>query len=280
MAPSPNTSTPPPPQGLRARAGAIWDNYFGLGARITSPMNYLFQAIVTSLRNGDLSRLWAARDEAFAKWYTDAGVNFIAFENTTAVPRVVAQAHGVVLEVGPGSGNQLQRFNLDNITHIFGVEPNTTFAGPFLERLKKIGEVNGLDKKYTPVFCGIEDGPALEAAGITEGSIDCVVVMQVLCSLPDAKGVARQLYRLLKPGGDLLFWEHTRNSHFVTRWVQWGWSSIWSLVVGGCRLDAPIKEILMQAGEWELLELELDETPMSLMPRLSGRLVKAKKTST
>lgn len=49
---------------------------------------------------------------------------------------------------------------------------------------------------------------------------------------------------------------------------------MWQIVVGGCRLDVPIQEIILQAGEWEQIEVEIEEPKYSLMPRISGRLVK------
>ena len=149
-----------------------------------------------------------------------AGHHFAAYEDTTSVPRLVARAHGVILELGPGIGNQLPRFDASRIAHVYGVESNPAFAAPLRDRLRAVGATNGLEAKYTPLICRIEDEAALARAGVVDGSVDCVVSMQVLCSLPDPRGTARQLYRLLKPGGELLFWEHSSHSGFVTRCVQ------------------------------------------------------------
>jgi hypothetical protein len=61
------------------------------------------------------------------------------------------------------------------------VEPNTAFAPAFNDRLRETAL--GLDGKYTLVPCSVEDGEALARFGVVEGSIDCVVCMQVLVSL-------------------------------------------------------------------------------------------------
>lgn len=131
------------------------------------------------------------------------------------MPALVARAHGVVLELGPGTGNQFERFDAAKLTHVYGVEPNTAFAGAMAERLA--ATPGGLRDKYTPIFCGVEDSAELAKHGIVPGSLDCVVSMQVLCSVSKPREVARQLYDLLKPGGEMLFWEHQRNED----WLGW-----------------------------------------------------------
>lgn len=108
------------------------------------------------------------------------GHNFIAYESTTAVPSLVVKAHGVVLDLGPGAGTQLDRFDAARVAHVYGVEPNTAFAPAFNDRLRETAL--GQDGKYTLVSCGIEDDEALARYGVVEGSVDCVVCMQVLVS--------------------------------------------------------------------------------------------------
>lgn len=108
------------------------------------------------------------------------GHNNAAYEATTAVPSLVASAHGVVLELGPGAGTQLGRFTPERVEHVYGVEPNTAFSPGFADRLRaaRLGQ----DGKYTLIPCGVEDGESLARFGVVEGSVDCVVSMQVLVS--------------------------------------------------------------------------------------------------
>lgn len=131
------------------------------------------------------------------------GHNFIAFESTTPVPSLVASAHGVVLDLGPGAGTQLDRFDAARVAHIYGVEPNTAFAPAFNDRLRETPL--GQDGKYTLVSCGVEDGETLARFGVVEGSVDCVVSMQVLVSCSLSLHVARERscvgWPLVMPGG-------------------------------------------------------------------------------
>lgn len=115
------------------------------------------------------------------------------------------------------------------------------------------------------------------------------------CSLPKLEAQVQNMYRLLKPGGELLFWEHTRSSDVVTRAVQceslapimptfriwltgWArlglWCLLWPSVVGGCRLDSVSRDAIVKAADWEVVDVHADMEPHMMLPRLWGRLVK------
>ncbi|EOO03488.1 putative methyltransferase type 11 protein [Phaeoacremonium minimum UCRPA7] len=209
-------------------------------------------------------------ERSFARWFKANGHGFIQYEDTTSVPDLVGSAHGIVLDLGAGIGNQIQRFDKAKVQHIFGVEPNTSFAAVLTDRIKELG----WEGKYTPVFCAVEDATELKKHGIVPGSVDCVVCMQVLCSVDKPAAVARELYSLLKPGGELLFWEHHRSTDRLTRIFQWLWSSVWSLSLAGCRLDRPVKDAFLRAGDWELVQIDEDKDGALIMPRVWGKLVK------
>ncbi|ROW10076.1 hypothetical protein VPNG_06486 [Cytospora leucostoma] len=213
-------------------------------------------------------------DHGFAEFYQAVSHNFAAYEATTAVPSLVASAHGVVLDLGPGTGIQLGYFTPSRVEHVYGVEPNTAFAPGFAARLA--GTSLGQDAKYTLIPCGVEDGETLARYGVVEGSVDCVVSMQVLCSIHDVEGQVQHMYRLLKPGGEFIFWEHCRSSDPVTRAVQWISRLVWPIFIGGCRLDRVTKEALVRAADWEKIEIETEMLPEDPMPRVWGRLFKPK----
>lgn len=138
-----------------------------------------------NLRHGHLSVLFGkpnhdTREQAFAACYSSLSKPFTDFESTTIVPDLVADAHGIVLDLGPGSGNQIERFDAAKIERVYGVEPNTAFTDFFLNRLA--GTKLGVDGKYTLIHCGIEESDKLARFGIVENSVDCVVSMQVMVS--------------------------------------------------------------------------------------------------
>ena len=79
------------------------------------------------------------------------------------------------------------------------------------------GEQSGLGDLYVPINAALEDTELLESWGIGAGKIDTVVCMQVLCSVSDPVRAAEEIYRLLWPGGQLLFWEHQASRDIVKR---------------------------------------------------------------
>ncbi|RAL10888.1 class I SAM-dependent methyltransferase [Aspergillus homomorphus CBS 101889] len=232
-----------------------------------------FKSIWTVYSSNDRATEGPVRSRAFAQWYGKVAPNFIAYEDTTSLPSLAAVAHGTVLELGPGSGNQLQRYKMDNITKIYGVEPNVAFEDALHARIEKLQ----LSDKYVPVFCDIRDTAALERHGIVEGSIDCVTSFQVLCSADDPEDVVAQAWRLLKPGGELIVWEHGASSDWLTFVVQKVWNLLWPLALDGCSLDRPIMNILLKSADWEIVDLRYEGEKWSLMPRVSGTLRKVQR---
>lgn len=147
------------------------------------------------------------------------GAHFTRFERTkTAIPKLVPVAYGTVLELGPATGNQLSLYDTSKISHIYGIESNPYFL---TELSLKISEANLADK-YSVIIGGAEDSEVLDKHGIQDGTLDCILSLQVLCSVPQPEAVAKQMYRLLKPGGMLIFWEHHANHDRLTRCIQ-GW---------------------------------------------------------
>ncbi len=69
-------------------------------------------------------------------------------------------------------------------------------------------------------MCGVEEREVLEGEGVREGSLDVVVCIQVLCAVKDVRRVVRECWRLLRPGGRFVFWEHGGSRDMVTKGVQ------------------------------------------------------------
>ncbi|KYK60331.1 hypothetical protein DCS_01468 [Drechmeria coniospora] len=182
----------------------------------------------------------------------------------TIVPQLVPQCDGVVLELGPGLGNQLCRFDKSKVTRILGVECNPYFIPDCQKQI----EEQGLEDKYELITSSIQDSDVLERYGIEAGSLDTVLSIQVLCSVPNPTAVVKELYRLLKPGGKLIFWEHHRSSDWITAAAQYFWNPFWWPFVGGCNLTRDTRAVIAAAGEWENYDsIEGDEKPWSMMPR-------------
>ena len=139
-----------------------------------------------------------------------------AGELETNLPSLVAKACGTVLEVGPGSGTQLSRYDLSKINRIYGVEPNVDLHDALRGNIKK----HGLSDIYTIVPCGVEDLEKLKEFSISSGTVDTVMSAQVLCSVPKPAEMTKELYRFLKPGGQMIVYEHVKSEDKLSHMVQ------------------------------------------------------------
>ena len=137
-------------------------------------------------------------------------------DNETILPTLVAQASGTVLEIGPGSGNQLPRFDKEKVRKIYGVEPNVDLH----DALRKTIKENGLSDVYTIVPGGVEDPVELKKYGVEIESVDTVLSAQVLCSVPRPAEMVKRLYELLKPGGQMIVYEHVKSTDLCSGIVQ------------------------------------------------------------
>ncbi|KAM3469155.1 hypothetical protein MY8738_010164 [Beauveria namnaoensis] len=143
---------------------------------------------------------------------------------------------GVVLEVGAGTGEWVDvlaricaeeersavvqdrsgdaRLNgARGITKIYGIEPNAQSAAVLSQRVRKFG----LSEVYEVVPVGIESvtDPSAWNGKIKPGSVDCIVCIRCMCSIPEPEKNIALLYRLLKPGGRWYVFEHVKTARGV-----------------------------------------------------------------
>ena len=97
-----------------------------------------------------------------------------------------------ILEVGPGPGANFKYFDRDAVVQT--VEPNDHFVKYFDENRAKFPKLEIKEMKQG--FC--ED---LSSTGISDASVDAVVMTRVLCSVKDQKKCLEEIKRVLKPGG-------------------------------------------------------------------------------
>ena len=104
-----------------------------------------------------------------------------------------------------------------------------------------------------------------EEVPLADGSADTVVATYTLCTVPDLAVALREVRRVLKPGGALIFCEHgTAPDEDVRRW-QDRLNPIWSKLSGGCNLNRPIP--LADGGGWFQNPGDGYDVPAGLAPR-------------
>lgn len=150
--------------------------------------------------------------------------------------RLLAGLEGRVLEVGSGDGRSFEHYP-PTISALLAVEPDRTARESATERARGAA-----------VPIEIVDGVA-ERLPAELGSMDAVVVMGVLCSVGDPAAVLQELRRVLRPGGELRFWEHVRSRHVLYRAFQRVVDRLfWTRALGGCETTRDTEAAIRAAG--------------------------------
>ncbi len=155
---------------------------------------------------------------------------------------IVPRASGRVLEVGVGSGLNLP-FYEKSVEELYALDPSDELLA--MAR-KKAGEM-----AVRVTFLS----QAGEAIPLDDRSIDTVVMTWTLCSIPDPAAALREMRRVLKPQGRLLFAEHgLAPEPGVQRW-QNRLNRVWNRMSGGCNLNRKMDELIQSSG-FRIVELD------------------------
>jgi ubiquinone/menaquinone biosynthesis C-methylase UbiE len=175
---------------------------------------------------------------------------------------LLAEASGKVLEVGAGTGVNLQYYT-DAVTELVMTEPEEPMAG----RLDQKALASSL-----PVT--VVRAPA-EALPFPDASFDAVVCTLVLCTVADPDRSIAEIQRVLRPGGRLLFLEHVRSDDpGLARW-QDRVVPFWRRFGHGCHPNRPTPQLIREAG-FEAVEIEAGEFPKAppiVRPLAVGRAI-------
>ncbi len=142
--------------------------------------------------------------------------------------KVVPLASGDVFEIGCGGGINQAFYDPARIASYSGMDPSEKgleFARAAASAAGRAGDIRQGVGEVIP---------------FADASFDCVVCTFTLCSVEDAAQTLREMHRILKPGGRLLFAEHGRAPDAgVAKW-QDRIEPVWKRLVGGCHLTRPV----------------------------------------
>ncbi len=157
----------------------------------------------------------------------------------------LAGAEGRVLEIGAGTGLNLDRYptGLGSLTL---VEPEEPMARQLRERAAGYG-------------AEVVVAPA-EALPVPDASVDTVVSTLVLCTVADPAAATAEIARVLRPGGRLLFLEHVRAADPRLARAQDRWDPAWRRLGHGCRCNRDTLAVL-EAGGLVLGDVEHTRIP-------------------
>lgn len=150
--------------------------------------------------------------------------------------RLLTGLSGLVIEVGAGNGLNFA-FYPGEVAHVLAVEPE-----PHLRRLAE----RAAERAPVPVAAvpGVaEDLPA------SDGSFDAAVLSLVLCSVSDVPAALAEVRRVLRPGGQLRFFEHVRaDNPGLARVQRLLDATIWPRMAGGCHTGRDAAAAIEAAG--------------------------------
>ena len=169
--------------------------------------------------------------------------------------KIVPQAEGRVLEIGMGSGINIRYYNPDKVVRIWGLEPSAGMR----QKAKSLVESAPFDLEWL-------DLPG-EEIPLDDKSVDTIVLTYTLCTIPDWLSAVKQMRRVLKSSGKLLFSEHGKAPDASVKKWQDRINPLWMKIAGGCHLNRDIPELLIEGG-FNIKEMDTLYVPST--PKVTG----------
>src|SRR5829696_969452 len=150
--------------------------------------------------------------------------------------QLLAGLSGRVMEVGAGNGMNFPHYPSE-VTHVLAVEPEP--------RLRELAEARATEAS---VSIEVVDGTA-DRLPADDASFDAAIASLVLCSVPDVPAALAEIRRVLRPGGQLRFFEHVRaDTPGLARVQRVLDATVWPTLGGGCHAHRDTRAALEAAG--------------------------------
>ncbi|MBV7700564.1 class I SAM-dependent methyltransferase [Streptomyces sp. TRM70350] len=194
------------------------------------------------------------RRPLFARFYAQvAGPALEKAGATEYRTRLLAGLAGKVIEIGAGNGLNFPHYPPE-VKHLLAVEPEP--------RLRTLAAHTA---RTAPIDIEVTDGRG-EQLPAADASFDAAVVCLTLCSVTDQATVLSELHRVLRPGGQLRFFEHVRADSPAMRRVQRVVdATVWPLLCGGCHTGRDTQTAITSAG-FTLTHMEKFAFPATRVP--------------
>jgi ubiquinone/menaquinone biosynthesis C-methylase UbiE len=150
--------------------------------------------------------------------------------------QLLAGLTGRVIEVGAGSGANFPYYP-GTVDEVVACEPEPYLRAQAAEAAT-----------HTALPITVIDGVA-DVLPVPSESFDAAVVALVLCTVPDVPSALAEVRRVLKPGGELRFYEHVISDRPVTaRLQQLADATFWPRVAGGCHMSRDTAAAISDSG--------------------------------
>ena len=148
---------------------------------------------------------------------------------------LVSGAYGRVVEIGAGTGLNVAHYP-EGLDELVLTEPEPGMRRKLARKVSR-----------RALAARIVDAPA-ESLPLADASVDTVVSTLVLCTVDHPERALREIARILRPGGRLLFIEHVRASSRFLAACQDALLRPWRGFAGGCVCNRPTLELMRGCG--------------------------------
>lgn len=170
----------------------------------------------------------------FARVYTRLAKADLARGGAEHRAELLEGLAGRVIEVGCGHGPNFA-FYPSAVTELVAIEPEPHLRGKAMAAAER-----------SAIDVTVVEGKADRLPG---AGYDAGVASLVLCSVPDQDAALRELFRVIKPGGELRYYEHVRaEAPRLARVQRTLDKTIWPFVGGGCHCSRDTAAAIERAG--------------------------------
>jgi ubiquinone/menaquinone biosynthesis C-methylase UbiE len=173
----------------------------------------------------------------FARMYLKASATAERRGATDHRRRLLEGLTGTVLELGAGNGLNFAHYPA-TVSEVIAIEPEPTLRAAATDAAAS-----------APVPIRVLAGVADELP-VADESVDAAVTSLVLCSVPDQDRALAELRRVLRPGGELRFYEHVipncQPKRLLLQVVDH--SGLWPRIAGGCHPARDTAAAIERAG--------------------------------
>lgn len=149
---------------------------------------------------------------------------------------LLAGLSGEVIEVGAGHGLNFE-FYPPGVTRVLAIEPEGLLREAATDAARR-----------APVPIEVVDGVASRLPA-PDGSFDAAVASLVLCSVPDQARALGEMARVLRPGGELRYYEHVASASGIVRGIQrFADLTLWPRLAGNCHMARDTESAIRAAG--------------------------------
>jgi ubiquinone/menaquinone biosynthesis C-methylase UbiE len=180
--------------------------------------------------------------------------------------QLLAGLTGRVIEIGAGNGMNLAHYPPE-VTHVLAVEPEP--------RLRELAETKASEAS---VPIEVVDGTA-DQLPADDATFDAAIASLVLCSVPNVPAALAEICRVLRPGGQLRFFEHVRaDTPGLARVQRVLDATVWPTFGGGCHAHRDTRAAIEAAGftidDIDQLRIPQTRIPAPTSPHILGAATK------